>query len=216
MVSHSASDEVNQSLTTNALAQTEKEGHMGLDLLSMQCLWHDIVNRKLHCLWHSTLHVLRCRQAHSIIRSTSAPDICGSRGDNRASASPWCPLETFSAMGGRAVGLKEARESIELVEFALSGGASSPRPQYTFSMPDDDSFYPRLSRLTTRITTIPVHAADCKRIAHNRFRDTRSMEAGLAVLLETLTRRLHGTSLYQRKHVCGGFNPTIDHTRQLG
>jgi hypothetical protein len=168
MVSYSPSDQANQSLTANTIAQAEKEGgRMGLDLLSMQCLWHDIVNRKLPWLWHSTLHFLRRTQADALTRSTSPPDTCDRRGDNRASASSWCPLGTFSAIRGRAVGLTEAHESIELLEFAPSRCASSPRPQYTFSMPDDDSFYSfysfysRLSRLTIRITTIPVYAADC-------------------------------------------------------
>jgi hypothetical protein len=190
---------------------------MGLDLLSMQCLWHDIVNRKLRCLWHSALHVLRCRKTHTLNQSTSSPDTCGRRGDNRASASPWCPLETFSAMGGRAVGLKEAHESIELVEFALSGDASSPRPQYMFSMPDDDSFYPRLSRLTTRITTIPVHAADCKRIAHNKFyRYTIDGSGSGSPSRNADASTTRYEPLSEETHVCGGFNPTIDHTQQLG
>jgi len=199
-------------------AQTEKEGgHMGLDLLSMQCLWHDIVNRKLPWLWRSTLHVLRRTQAHAITRSTSAPDTCGRWGDNRASASPWCPLETFSAMGGRAVGLKEAHESIELLEFALSLGASSPRAQDAFSMPDDDSFYPRLSRLTIRITTIPVHAAECKRIAHSRFhRHTIDGRGSGSHSRNADASTSRYEPLSKETHVCGGFNPTIDHTQVQG
>jgi hypothetical protein len=46
-----------------ALAKAEEGGRMDLGLLPMQCLWHDIVNRKLPRLRNTTLHILQRSQA---------------------------------------------------------------------------------------------------------------------------------------------------------
>jgi hypothetical protein len=171
---------------------------MDLDLLSMQRLGDDIVNRKLPRLWRLTLCLLSRPQTDAITQSMSSPDTCSHWGDNRAPASPWRPLDTSSAMSGRATGLKEAHESIELLEFHPLRCTPSLR-QDAFLIPDDDSF--DFTSLTTHSSNNhdTRSAAHGKRVAHSQLIHTQSMGEGLTVL-ETLMLRLLYASLCQRKH----------------
>lgn len=140
---------------------------MDLGVLPMQCIWHDIVSRTLPWLWYSTLRLLRSSQANAATRSTS---------------SRWSDLETCRAMGGPA----EAHESIELSEFLQSRRTSSPRYQYSFSMPHDDSFDSQASSQDSN-NHDTHHTADCKRVAHSQVVNRRCtgilVHAGLLGLL---------------------------------